>query len=191
MKHQSAKDYHFFKKSKFSRFEVVQKIIIDIISKKKLPSNKLVWGKPFELIHSSSVTHIGRILAERRGLNIELAQVMCALHDIYVFATGKLDDHGSKGALIAEKLLLKTQQFSRREIKLISKGIRHHSDKHLTSADPYVELVKDADVFDCSLFENFKIAYIMDKPPKILKFYFTRIQKVRKELRLPFDPQWK
>lgn len=182
--------YTHFKGNDITRAELVERTVVEIIQKSKMPDEDRVWSKVFELKHSSAVTQIGRILAQKRGLNSELAAIMCAMHDIYVFTTGRATDHAHKGAPIARKILEKTKKFNEKEIKLITSAIYNHSDKHIVSKNPYVELVKDADVLDCGLYEGVHDAYLYEKSLANCKKYFARIRAVRKELGLPKDAQW-
>lgn len=182
--------YTHFKGNNISRTELMERIVIEIILKSKRPDDDRSWSKTFELKHSSSVAQIGRILAQKRGLDPQLSAIICAMHDIYVFTTGRVTDHAHNGAPIAEKLLRKSKQFTEKEIKTITRAIYNHSDKQVISKDPYVELVKDADVFDCGMYEGVHDAYVYEKEPKTCRTYFERIKKVRKELSLPNDPKW-
>ncbi|MFH1292295.1 MAG: HD domain-containing protein [bacterium] len=182
--------YSHFKGNGISRVELIERTVAETIINSKIPDEKRSWGKVFELKHSSSVIQIGRVLAEKRNLNLELAVVMSAMHDIYVNITGLITGHAHKGVPIAEKILRKTKKFKDDEIKLILKAIRNHSDKHIISKDPYVEFMKDADVLDCSLYEGVHDAYLYEKSSEIVKAYFARIKKIRKELGLPKNPQW-
>ena len=182
--------YTHFKGNDITRAELVERTVVEIIQKSKMPDEDRVWRKTFELKHSSAVTQLGRILAQKRGLNSELAAIMCAMHDIYVFTTGRATDHAHKGAPIARAILEKTKKFNAKEIKLITSAIYNHSDKHIVSKNPYVELVKDADVLDCGLYEGVHDAYLYEKSLANCKKYFARIRAVRKELGLPKDSQW-
>lgn len=182
--------YSHFKGSDMTRCELIERAVVDMILKSKMPDEKRSWSKTFELKHSSSVTQFGRVLAQKRGLNPELAAIICAMHDIYVFTTGRVTDHAHKGAPIARKVLEKTKKFTATEIKLITAAVYNHSDKHVISKNPYVELVKDADVFDCGLYQGVHDAYVYEKSLQNCKKYFARIRAVRKELGLPKDPQW-
>lgn len=182
--------YSHFKGEKISRCELIERTVVEVINKSKLPDEQRAWGKVFELKHSSSVIQIGRILAEKRGLDIELTAVMSALHDIYVNVTGRVTDHARQGVPLADKILCQTKKFTASEIRLILKAIRNHSDKHRIFKDPYVEFMKDADVFDCSLYQGVHDAYLYEKSPQICKTYFVRIKKVRQELGLPYDKRW-
>ena len=174
--------YHHFKGNKLNRSESVQRKVIQLILNSKLTDKERESSKIFELKHSSGCTQVGRILAGIRGLNKEYAELICALHDIYVIVKGKYKDHAHLGAPIAEKILRSAKKFSEREIKLITEAIFHHSDKHIYTNNPYVELAKDADTLDCFLYDNVEGYYIYNKPPQVAKEYFKRIIKIRKEI---------
>ncbi len=165
-------------------------MVVETILQSQVPDAERDWSKVFELKHSSSVTQMARILAQKRGLDEELAVLGAVLHDIAVFKTGFAKDHAKSGVVIAGEILKATKQFSEEEIEHVKLLVGEHSNKHLVSDDPLTELVKDADVFDCSLLEGARDAYLQQKSPEIAKQYFTRIQKVRNELGLPYDPQW-
>ena len=182
--------YTHFKGDKLTRTELMERATIRTILDSKKPDEDRSWSKTFELKHASAVTQLGRILAQKRGLDAELCAIICTMHDIYVFTTGRVTDHAHKGAPIAEKMLRRTKKFTEREIKLITRAIYNHTDKQVLSTNPYYELVKDADVFDCGLYAGVHDAYVYEKSPKICKTYFERIKRVRKELGLPKDPRW-
>ena len=182
--------YHHFKGENVTRAELIERTMIQIILKSKLPDDDRSWSKTFELKHTSSVAQMGRMLAQKRGLDTSLAAIMCAMHDIYVFTTGRASNHAHKGAVIAEKLLKKTKRFTPAEIKLICTAIYNHTDKSVVSKNPYVELLKDADVLDSGLYDGVHDAYVYEKSQSNCRAYFDRIKKVRKELALPKEPKW-
>lgn len=182
--------YTHFKGNKISRIEYLERLVVETILKSKMPDDERSWGKVFEIKHSSSVIQMGRLLAQKRGLDEELVVAICALHDIYVDNSGRTTNHAHASAKMAEKILKKTKKFTDKEIKLICKAVSQHSDKDKVSKDPYVELIKDVDVFDCGLYEGVHDAYVYEKAPKICRAYFDRIIRVRKELGLPKDPRW-
>jgi uncharacterized protein len=182
--------YTHFKGNNISRVEKIERLVVETILKSKMPDDERSWGKVFEIKHSSSVIQFGRILAQKRGLDEELVVVICALHDIYVDDTGRTTDHAHASAKKVEKILRKSKEFTDKEIKLICKAVSQHSDKDKVSKDPYVELIKDVDVFDCGLYEGVHDAYVYEKAPKTCRAYFDRIIRVRKELGLPKDPRW-
>ncbi len=173
-----------------TRPEFIERMVVETILKSELPDVDRSWSKVFELKHSSSVTQIGRILAQKRGLDQDLAAMICCMHDISVFVSGRVTDHAHKGAKIAETILEKSGRFTEKEIKIMCQAIHEHSDKNFVSKNPYAELVKDADVLDCGLYDGVHDAYVFEKEAKTCKDYFQRIKNVRKELGLPVDPQW-
>ena len=89
--------YTHFKGKNITRYELIERIVVETILKSKLPDRDRAWSKTFELKHSSSITQIGRMLAQKRGLDAGLAAVICAMHDIYVFTTGLAADHADQG----------------------------------------------------------------------------------------------
>ncbi len=187
-----ALSYSHFKGAHVTRAELVERVVVERIlaSGEQIPDKQRVWGKVFELKHSSGVIQIGRLLAEKRGLNSELAGLACVLHDIYVNDTGQGKDHAQLGSVIAAKILRDTGKFTDEEIALITQAVKNHSDKHIISTNPYDELVKDADVLECSLYENIKAGYLEEKPVETCRIYFERIKKVRREMGLPDKGQW-
>ena len=178
----SSKSYHHFKGSKLNRSELVQRKVVELILSSKLSDKARESSKIFELKHSSGCIQIGRILAQKRRLNKEYAELICALHDIYVIVKGKYNDHAHLGARIAEKILRKTKKFTEKEIGLVSEAIYSHSDKHVYTKKPYVELAKDADTLDCFLYDNVEGYYTESKPPKVAKEYFRRVIRLREEM---------
>lgn len=142
------KDFHHFKGNELSRSEKIQRKVSEILLESKLPDEKRESSIVWELKHSAGCVQIGRILAQKRGLDVELAEIACILHDIYPIVEGKYGGHAKKGAEITRKMLKESGDFSKEEIELISEAVANHSDKQIYSNKPYVELVKDADVFD-------------------------------------------
>lgn len=182
------KPYHHFKDNNLSPAEKVQRKVIELLLSSKLKDNKRESSVIFELKHSSECLQVARILAQKRGLDLEIAETAAVLHDIYVIVHGSYKDHGKLGAPIAEKLLNETGGFSISKIRIICDAVAHHSEKDVYSNKPFVELVKDADVFNCSFFENAEKEYRRIKSPTFFKCYVNRIIKVRKELGLPAKP---
>lgn len=86
---------------------------------------------------------------------------------------------------MAEKLLSEVGGFSADQTQNIFEAVAQHSQKEIVSDNPYVELVKDVDVFDCSLYRGSENYYQLHKPAEIVAEYRTRVQKVRQELGLP------
>lgn len=174
--------YHHFKGNNLSRSDELQRLVTERILESKIPDEQRENSKVWELKHSASCVQIGRILALKRSLSIELAEIICVLHDIYVIDTGNYENHAHEGAKIAREILEKMNKFTQEEINLICEAIYHHSDKQIYSDNGYVEFIKDADVFDCSLYDGAIEYYKEHKAPEIAKEYFRRIERVGKEL---------
>lgn len=174
--------YHHFAGSNLNDSEKVQRYVIHQILKSKVPNSKRENSIEWELKHSSSCIQVGRILAEKRGLDVKLVEMIAALHDIYAIRTGKYKDHAKKGAKIAEGILKRLTMLNGGEIRTIVDAIRNHSDKQIYSSDPYIEVAKDLDTLDCFLYDE---NIYHEKAPVIRKEYFQRIISIRKELGLP------
>lgn len=179
--------HHHYKGDKLSRSEKVEREVIELILHSELTDSQRESSIAWELKHSSGCLQIARILSEKRKLDIELSETAAVLHDIYVIIHGTYKNHAKLGAPIAEKLLLEIGGFTKHEIVTITSAISHHSEKDIHTNDPYIELVKDADVFDCSLYKGAEEDYRINKPEPIFKEYVKRIQKVRRELGMPAD----
>ena len=183
--------HHHYKGNNLTRAEKVERKVIQILLTSRLPDNKRDSSIVWELKHSSGCCQIARILAQKRKLDLEIAEISAVLHDIYVIVKGKYKNHAYLGAPIAKKILTDIGGFSIKEIEIISKAIYHHSEKEIYIDDPYIELVKDADVFDCSLYKGAEGDYKINKSKMIVKEYINRIKKVRTELGLNLNFIWR
>ena len=179
------KDYHHFKGNALTRSEKIQRKVTELILSSKIPDSRRENSRVWELKHHAGTVQIGRILALKRNLDVELAEIICVLHDIYAIVEGKYKNHAKLGAKIARKILIKSQDFKSSEINIICEAIASHSDKDIYTDKPYAELVKDADVFECSLYQGAEGFYRLHKPKSVFNEYVKRIKKVRQELGLP------
>lgn len=182
-------DYHHFK-GQIPRSDYVQRLVVERIMGSNVEDGERESSKIWELKHCSSCTQIGRMLALKRGLDIELTEVICVLHDIFVIDTGKYENHAEEGAKIASEILFETKMFSEAEISIITEAIAHHSEKQIYTKNPYIELVKDADVYDCSLYAGTHPYYKKHKPQEVYEQYLQRIKRVSKELNLPVPTEY-
>lgn len=181
------KDYHHFKGNNLTRPEKIQRLVTKMILESKLPDEKRENSIVWELKHHAGCVQIGRILAQKRNLDVELSEIICVLHDIYAIVEGKYKDHARLGGEIARKILSETKEFIKEEIDTITEAIAHHSEKEVYTENPYIELAKDADVFECSLYQGAEGFYKLHKSETVFKEYVNRIKKVRQELGLPTD----
>jgi len=178
------KDFNHYKGDELSSSEKVERKVVELLLTSKLPDSKRESSVVWELKHSSGCCQIARILAQKRNLDIEIAEPASLLHDIYVVVKGKYKDHAKLGAPIAKQILKEIGGFSDDQIDTIAQAVVHHSEKEIYSDNPYIELVKDVDVFDCSLYKNAEGFYRLHKPEAIFKEYVNRIKKVRGEFGL-------
>lgn len=181
-------DYHHLKGPHLSPTEKVEKKVVELLLHTNVPDEKRDSSIVFELKHSSECIQVARILAQKRGLDIAIAEAVAALHDIYVIVTGSYSNHAKHGAPIATKILEEAGGFTQSQVKTITDAVYHHSEKEIYSDNPYVELIKDADVFDCSFYRNSEEEYRRIKSPEIFIQYEKRVKNVRKELGLPAKP---
>lgn len=180
-------DFHHYKGSTLTRFEKVERRVIEIIALSNIADDKREDSLVFEFMHAAGCMQIARILSQKRALNINLSSIAAMLHDIHVIKHGQYKDHAKLGAPIAKNILEEVGGFSNEEIHTVTQAVAHHSEKEVYSDNPYVELVKDVDVFDCSLYKNAEGFYRLHKPESIFKEYVNRIKKMRGELGLSVD----
>ncbi len=174
--------YHHFVGGGLNRSEKIQAWIVNELLNSKLPNANRESSIQWELKHSSGVIQMARLLAQKRGVDEELAEIAAGLHDINVIVNGGYEDHARKGEPIARELLNNSGQYSKTEVNKICEAIANHSDKHVHTNNPLVELIKDADCFDCFFYGDTVYDY---KPKEQLKNYYGRIIGIRKEFGLP------
>ncbi len=101
----------------------------------------------WERVHLASCARVGYRLAEKRGLDADLASCACAIHDYGRIITGKQAGHAEAGYLPVMAFLEKTGLFSGEEILQLGESLRNHSKKGEVGS-PLEEVVKDADILD-------------------------------------------
>lgn len=102
----------------------------------------------WERIHLASCARIGRFLAEKRGVDPELAAIACSLHDFGRIVTGKQAGHAVNGYEPVKAFLAASGLFTADEAEQLALAAKHHSSKKEIGT-PLEEIVKDADVYDC------------------------------------------
>lgn len=102
----------------------------------------------WERIHMASCARVGYLLAQRRGIDPELASFACAVHDYGRIVTGKQKGHAEAGYIPVKGFLKATGLFTQEEIELISLAVKNHSNK-AEEGGAIEEIVKDADIIDC------------------------------------------
>ncbi len=182
MKTNNPSGFHYFVHDGMNRSEKIQAKVIEMLLSSKLPQEDRESSVQWELKHSSSVIQFAKLLAQKRGVDEELAAVAAALHDIYVIIHGNYKDHGRLGGPVARALLEETGQFSEHEMAEVEKAVAAHSDKHVYSDGALAELIKDADLLDAFFYGDEIYEY---KPEAMRGHYYRRIVSVREELGLP------
>lgn len=103
----------------------------------------IIWEK----VHATSCAQIGRMLAEKRGVEIEEAALACALHDIGRWFSGLQKEHAPKGDEPVRRFLT-SKKCSQESKEQIVQAVVNHSKKNEIGT-PLEEIVKDADILDC------------------------------------------
>ena len=178
------KDFHHYKGEELTRSEKVERKVAQLLLTSDLLDSERESSIIWELKHSSGCVQIARILAQKRNINVEISEVAALLHDIYVIVEGRYKDHGKLGAPIAKNILEEIGGFSEEQINTITDAVAQHSEKEIYSDNPYIELVKDVDVFDCSLYKGAEGFYKLHKSEELFNEYVKRIKNVRLELGL-------
>ena len=113
----------------------------------------------WSVLHMHTTTQLAKLLAIKRGCDVELAAMIAAFHDVYSLHTGKWEDHGKKAEPYIREIVTEYNEVwgnqlgivTEEEIKQIIKAIRGHSDKEKVVKDQYAELLKDVDSLDSYL----------------------------------------
>jgi len=153
------------------RLGKLQSEFIDMILNAKFENPYRRDLRDYLLAHSNSCCQLAKILAMKRGTDVEIAAIIGLIHDIGKVLTGQKKNHAADGYLPARELLNKMGGFSEEEIDLVSNAVKNHSDKPNVGiwAD---EIAKDVDVIDCDL-----MGMKFDK-----EAHNERIKKVKEEL---------
>ncbi|MBL4933297.1 HD domain-containing protein [Clostridium paridis] len=125
---------------------------------RKLINNILIEGNTSEeksgvFAHLYGVSNTCSLIALKRGLNVELCAIIGMLHDISTYKTHYTPDHGTLGAIEAEKILEEIKLFNKEEIEIICSAISKHSNKNSVDNE-YDEVLKDADVLQHYLYNT-------------------------------------
>ena len=108
------------------------------------------------VMHLYSSLQVAKILAMKRGLDVEIAAISAALHDIAVIVTNQTNDHAKNGEKYVRKIIEDYNEsitndrlkITESELEIIVNSIIKHSEIEIFSEDSYVELLKDVDSYD-------------------------------------------
>jgi hypothetical protein len=170
--------------------EALEERVVALLTNAPLPDAARDSSVCFELKHSSAVTQFSRLLAAHRGLPVDTCAAGGLLHDIYVITSGSYTDHAHRGAPIAVAMLEDVGGFAEDEIENAERIVRHHSDKHVWSDDPFAEFGKDVDVLDAFLYPGAFDWYLANKPLDVFQHYLARAARMWTELGVPFDARF-
>lgn len=128
-----------------NHMEEIYALLSDLEQEKMDRDYPISW----ERVHATSCAQIGRLLAKKRGVDLELAALACSLHDIGRWHTGRQADHARHGEEPVRRFL-ERNSLPKEMKENIVQAVIHHSEKENVGT-PLVEIVKDADILDCYL----------------------------------------
>lgn len=110
----------------------------------------------WNIMHMYSCSQLAKIIALRRGMDIELAPIAAAMHDIAIVATKKAEGHAKRAeAYIRDAINKYNNEWSKglspiteEEEDMLVDAIAKHSDKETYSDNSFIELLKDIDSVD-------------------------------------------
>jgi uncharacterized protein len=166
---------------KMKRLNRILRIILDEVLNSSVEEREqpVEWS----IKHVFSCSQLAKLLAYKRGLDIELSGIAGAIHDIAIIKTGVFRDHGPLGAPMVQKLLLEYNKkfgkelgiVSDHEIELIVQATYQHTEKKKYTDNKFIELIKDVDSLDRFLHGL-----------ETYDFYSVRCKNALKELEIEF-----
>jgi hypothetical protein len=186
-------DYHHFREGAVGSDDRVarcERHVAQLLLQSPLTEAQRDSSVIFELKHHHSTAQFARVLARQRGLPVDACTVGALLHDVYVMTEGRYADHAHLGAPIALRIMDELGGFSTDERSMVERIVFHHSDKHLRSADPFVEFGKDADVLDCFLYPGAFGFYLRHKQLAVFSHYLDRAKDVWRQVGMPEEARF-
>ena len=165
--------FHYYKGEHLTRDKKVLKKVLEKLRTLNWNDEDIDVSKDWVIIHLCTASQTARLLALKRGLDVELAAATGALHDIGLLVNkGMEKSHAPNGYELAKEILHEAGEFSEDEIELVATAASKHSEKD-KQGSWLEELMKDVDVFDCTLHGS-------DFSP--FEHHFKRVKKVEEEL---------
>jgi len=131
-------------------------------------------------MHLFSSIQIGKVISMKRGLDIGIAVLCIALHDIATVLKGIKENHAHVGAELIDGFLEDIYQqestiaeLPDAKLHVIRNAVSNHSDKGVVTEAIYDEFTKDVDAFDRHLHS------LVTKDDAIF-----RVERVQKELNI-------
>ena len=157
-----------------SRLSKLQDLLLKYIREKTSSGEQRAYPLSWEIVHIASAPQFAMLLAEKRGVDPELAAVATAVHDFGRIVTGIQEGHAEAGYEQLKIWLKETELFSQEEIEVVALASKYHSNKEQVGS-PLEEIVKDSDIVDCYLHGH----------PITKESHRGRLAAVKKELHLP------
>jgi uncharacterized protein len=131
----------------------------------------------WNVMHMFSSSQLAKVLALRRGIDIEMASLAAALHDIAVAESGKTEGHAQLAEQRVRDAILRYNsgpwvrlpKVTKAEEDMLVHAIIQHSDKAVFTDDPLVELLKDVDSLDRCLYGVKTEGAYLDRCNKVLR----------------------
>lgn len=170
--------FHYLQGENQTRVVKLQKKVMQCVMGLKWGDDEKDVSVEWIVLHLATVSQLAHLLALKRGKSgedLELARVAGMLHDIGLLVNmGMEHKHAVNGDEKAKEILQEVGGFSDEEVKMITNAVTKHSEKDRVG-NWLEELMKDADVLDCSLHGS-------DFSP--FEHHFKRVKSLERELNI-------
>ena len=132
--------------------------IMDILFLRIKESSITNRDQPIEwnIKHMYSCAQLSKLLAQKRGFDIEIAGIAGAIHDLAIIETGMFENHGLLGGPMVRTFLLEYNtkygkeygKISDEEINQIVNATINHTKKKQYNDSAFDEMIKDVDSLD-------------------------------------------
>ncbi len=127
--------------------------------------------------HMYSSAQLAKLLAHKRGFDIEIAGIAGAIHDLAIIETGKFENHGPLGGPLVRDFLLEYNskygkehgKISKEDMEQIVNATINHTKKKQYDDTAFDELIKDVDSLDRFLHGLETFDYYTKRTKKALK----------------------
>ncbi len=110
----------------------------------------------WNVMHMYTSQQLAKLIALKRGMDMETAALAAALHDITVIVTGRTERHAELAEPYLREIIHEFNtnskpdfpKISAEEADFIINAVIQHSDKGNYTEEPFTELLKDVDSID-------------------------------------------
>lgn len=158
-----------------TRLNCILDLLVSKIKNSTIPNR----DQPIEwsLKHMYSSTQLAKLLAKKRGFDIEIAGIAGAIHDFAIIETGKFENHGQIGGPLVRNFLEKynteySKDFGKidnEDIDLIVNATINHTNKKQFNGSAFDELIKDVDSLDRFLHGLETFAHYLKRTKRVLE----------------------